>query len=148
MGGGGSDSHLSPGAHHLGETRGRDRHCFWDRFVRLIGQQQAKDKLWEAGFDWLTQILAGREVARGEPGRGSPAPNQAGEEGSPSELQPRVNEILSSYPLRIISDSDLKGHLRTFARHPGIALGFSHKIHHPNASLFFTVQYNPPFFPT
>lgn len=60
MGGGGSDSHLSPGVHHLGETRGRDRHCFWDRFVRLIGQQQAKDKLWEAGFDWLTQILAGR----------------------------------------------------------------------------------------
>lgn len=48
-----------PAVHRLGETLSRDRHCLWDRFVRLIGQQQAKDKLGEAGFDWLTQILAG-----------------------------------------------------------------------------------------
>lgn len=73
-------------------------------------------------------------------------PSQAGKEGSSGTLlQPCVNEVLSSYPLRIISDSGLKDHLRTFARHPGIALGFSHKIHHPNAFLFLTVQYNPPF---
>lgn len=65
MGGGGSNSHQSPGVHWLGETLGRDGHCFWDRFVRLIGQQQAKDKLWEAGFDWLTQILAGAESGQG-----------------------------------------------------------------------------------
>lgn len=115
--------------------------------MQSTGQQQAKDKLQDTGFDWLTQIRAGWEgrAGRGEAGRSSTVPHRAGKEGSPGELRPCVNEVLSSYPLRIISDSGLKDHLRTFARHPGIALGFSHKIHHPNASLFLTVQYNPPF---
>lgn len=93
---------------------------------------------------WHRSLLGGKGRW---PARGSTMSYQAGKEGSPWELQPRVNEVLSSYPLRIISDSGLKDHLRTFARHPGIALGFSHKIHHPNVSLLFTVQYNPPFYP-
>lgn len=40
----------------------------------------------------------------------------------------------------LFQDSGLRDHFRTFTRHPGIALGSSHKIHHPNASLSLTVQ--------
>lgn len=47
-----------PSQYHFGRTLGRDKHCVLGGFVQFKSQPQAKGKVQDTGFDWLTQILA------------------------------------------------------------------------------------------
>lgn len=105
-------------------------------------KQQTKDLICWAGVLWGGLGDNGRA---GDMGRGTPALRggtaaRLGRSEAPAPPSPMWTKACLHILWGLFQDSGLKDHFRTFTRHPGIALGSSHKIRHPNSPLSLMVQ--------